>query len=66
MNCPEAWRRPHIGELWNVRVRWAGHVARMWALRNGCEILVGKTEGKKSLETHGHIWEDNIKMDLGK
>jgi hypothetical protein len=48
------------------RMRWAGHVMRMWEMRNACKMLVGKTEGKKSLEKHRHIWEDNIKMGLGK
>jgi hypothetical protein len=31
---------------------------------NGYRILVGKPEGKRSLERYRHIWEDNIKMDL--
>jgi hypothetical protein len=31
------------------RMRWAGHVARMWETRNAYRILVGKPEGKKPL-----------------
>jgi hypothetical protein len=31
------------------RMRWAGHVARMGAKRNGYRILVGKPEGKRPL-----------------
>jgi hypothetical protein len=27
-------------------------------------VLVGKPEGKKPLGRLGHIWKDNIKMDL--
>jgi hypothetical protein len=27
-------------------------------------VLVGRPEGKRSLERHRHRWEDNIKMDL--
>jgi hypothetical protein len=26
------------------RMRWAGHVTRMWEKRNACKILVGKPE----------------------
>jgi hypothetical protein len=29
------------------RMRWAGHIARMWEKRNACSrILVGEREGK--------------------
>jgi hypothetical protein len=31
------------------RMRWAEHVARMWAKRNAHRILVGKPEGKRPL-----------------
>ena len=31
--------------LW--RIRWEGHVARMWEKRNLDSVLVGKPEGKK-------------------
>ena len=27
-------------------------------------VLVGTSEAKKPLGSHGHRWEDNIKMDL--
>jgi hypothetical protein len=29
-----------------------------------CEILVGKTEGKRPLVRFRYTWEDNIRMDL--
>jgi hypothetical protein len=29
-----------------------------------CRVLVGKSEGKRSLERPRIRWEDNIKMDL--
>jgi hypothetical protein len=32
--------------------------------RNGCRVLVGKTEGKRPLRRNRHKWEDNIKLDL--
>jgi hypothetical protein len=33
-------------------------------MRNTYKILVGKPEGKKSLERPRRRWENNIKMDL--
>jgi hypothetical protein len=32
--------------------------------RNAYRILVGKPEGKRSLERPRRRWEDNIEMDL--
>ena len=46
------------------RMRWAGHVARMEEGRGVYKVLVGKTEGKRSLGRPRRRWEDNIKMDL--
>jgi hypothetical protein len=45
------------------RIRWAGHVARMWEVRCVYRVLVGKPEGKR-LGRPRRRWEDNIKMDL--
>jgi hypothetical protein len=70
-------RKLHDGELRNLylssgiirhiksrRMRWAGHVARMGEGRNVYRVLVGKPEGKRSLERPRHRWEDGIIMDL--
>jgi len=46
------------------RMRWAGHVALVGEMRNLYKILVGKPEGKRSLERRRFRWEDNIRMDL--
>jgi hypothetical protein len=46
------------------RMRWAEHVARMWAKRNACMILVVKPEGKRPLGRPRRRWVYNIKMDL--
>jgi hypothetical protein len=46
------------------RMRWAGHVARMWEERGVHRVLVGKPEGKRPLGRPRRRWEDNIKMDL--
>jgi hypothetical protein len=73
----EGWRKLHNEELHNLysspsRIRmmksrmmgWAGYVARIEIKRNACRILVGKPEGKKSLERPRRRPVDNIKMDL--
>jgi hypothetical protein len=46
------------------RVRWAGHVARMWTKRNTYRMLLGKPEGKRPLERPRHTWTNNTKIDL--
>jgi hypothetical protein len=56
------WRKLHNEELHNLysspsiirmikskRMRWAGNVEGMGAERNACRILVGMSEGKRSL-----------------
>ncbi|KAJ4443821.1 hypothetical protein ANN_05607 [Periplaneta americana] len=47
-----------------IRLRWAGHVARMGESRNAYRVLVGRPEGKRPLGRPRRRWEDNIKMDL--
>jgi hypothetical protein len=72
------WRKLHNKELRDLysspsiiriiksrRMSWAGHVARMAEKRNSYRLLVGKTEGKRSLGRPRRRWVDNIKMDLG-
>jgi hypothetical protein len=46
------------------RMKWAGHVARMWERRDVYRVFVGKAEGKRPLGRPRRRWEDNIKMDL--
>jgi hypothetical protein len=73
----EEWRRLHNEELndlysspsnvrmiKSIRMRWAGHVARMGEKRGVYRVLVGKPEGKRLLGRPRRRWEDNIKMDL--
>jgi hypothetical protein len=38
----------------------------MVQIRNAYKILVGETEGKKTLGRHRHRWEYNIRMNLKK
>jgi len=40
------------------------NVAHMGECRIGYIVLVGTSEGRRSLGLSRHIWEDNIKMDL--
>jgi len=42
----------------------AGHVARMGEERGVYRVLVGKPEGKKTLDRPRRRWVDNIRMDL--
>jgi hypothetical protein len=71
------WRKLHNQELHDLysspsiirimklrRMRWAWHVARMGAKRNAYRLLVGKPEGRRTLERPRHRWLDNIRMDL--
>jgi hypothetical protein len=48
------------------RMKWAGHITRMGAMRNIYTILVGKPEEKRSLGRPTCRWMDNSKMDLRK
>jgi hypothetical protein len=47
-----------------MRMRWAGHVARIEVKRNSRRMLVGKKEGKRPLRRIRRRCVDNIKMDL--
>jgi hypothetical protein len=46
------------------RMRWAEHVARVGEKSGAYRILVGRTDGRRSLGKPRSRWEDNIKMDL--
>jgi hypothetical protein len=46
------------------RMRWAGHVARIGEVREVCNILVRKAEGKRPCGRPRRRWEDNIRMNL--
>jgi hypothetical protein len=50
----------------SMRMRWAGHVARMKGKRNVYRLLVRKPEEKWSLERPRHNRVFSIKMDLVK
>jgi hypothetical protein len=71
------WRKLHnkkLNELYcsrNVirliksrRMRWAGHVGRMWERRSVYRVLMRKPERRRPLGRPRLRWEDNIKMDL--
>jgi hypothetical protein len=48
----------------SMRMRRAGHVARMGKGRGAYRVLVGRPEGKRPLGRPRHRWDDNIKMDI--
>ena len=67
------WRKLHNEELSDLyslpnivrvvksrRMRWAGHVARMWEGTGVHRVLVREPEGKRQLERPRCRWEDNI------
>jgi hypothetical protein len=71
------WRKLHNEELHGLysspsivrvikarRMRWAGLVARMGAVRGAYNILVGRPEGRRPLGRPRCRWKDNIKIDL--
>jgi hypothetical protein len=71
------WRKLHSEELHNLyrspdttrviksrRMRWAGHVTRMWDIKNEYNIFTGKPEVTRPLGRPRRRWEDNTKMDL--
>jgi hypothetical protein len=71
------WRKLHNEELHDLyaslniirviksrKMILAGHVARMRAMRNTYNILVGKCEGERPHRRPRRGWEDNIRMDL--
>jgi hypothetical protein len=53
-----------IHAIKSIRMRWAGHVARVGERKGACRFLVGNPEGKVSLGRHRRRWEGNIKMSL--
>jgi hypothetical protein len=46
------------------RMRWTGHVTRVGEGRGVYRVLLGRSEGKRSLGRPRRRWEDNIKTDL--
>ena len=71
------WRKLHNEELNNlycspsivqviksIRMRWAGHVARMGDRGGLYRVLEGKPEEKRPLGRPRCRWENNIKMDV--
>jgi hypothetical protein len=72
-NEDRSWRKLHNDELhslysspniFRVRMRWAGHAARMGEGRCVYRVLVGRLEGKRPLGRPRCRWEDNINLGL--
>ena len=73
------WRKLHNEELNDLycspnivrviksrRMRWVGHVARLWERRGAYRVLMKNPEIKRPLRRPRRRWEDNKKMDLQK
>ena len=45
------------------RMRWVGHVARLWERRGEYRVFVGRTYGMRPLVRPRHRWQDNINME---
>ena len=71
------WRRLHNEELndlysspnivrviKSIRIRWAGHVARISEERGVSRVLVGKSEGRSPLGRPRRRWVDNVMIEL--
>jgi hypothetical protein len=70
------WRKLHNEEIHDLysssnivrviqlKMRWAGHVARMGEDRGVYRVLVGKPEGQRPLGRPRRRWEDTIGMDV--
>jgi hypothetical protein len=54
-----------IRTIKSIRMRWAGHVARIGEKKEAYSVLIGKSEGKRPLGRPRRGWVDNIRMDLG-
>ena len=48
----------------SIRLRWAGHIARMNDSSCSFKILTSKPTGKRPCGKSRRRWEDNMKMDL--
>jgi hypothetical protein len=48
----------------SIRMRWAGHVARLGEVRGVYRVLVEKPEGERPLGRPRLRWEDNIRIDI--
>jgi hypothetical protein len=53
-----------IRQIKTMRMRWAGHVARMGKDRKLYRVFVRNPKGKRPLGRRRRRWEDGVRMDL--
>jgi hypothetical protein len=56
---------PSVIPVMKSKMRWAGYIASKGEKRNASRLLMGNSEGKRSLGRPRRRLMDNIKMDLG-
>jgi hypothetical protein len=47
----------------SIKMRWAGHAARVGQMRNAYKFLVGEPGGKRPRGRPRRRWEDNSSVD---
>ena len=58
------WSPNIVRMIKSIRMRWAGHLARMGEERWVYRVLVGKLDGRRPLGRPRRRWVDNIRTDL--
>jgi hypothetical protein len=54
----------NIRMIASMKMRWARYAAYMGERISAYNVMVGRSEGKRSLGRSMHRWEDTIKMDV--
>ena len=57
-------RSPNVIRVFKLRLRWAGHAARMDEGRSAFKIATGKPTGKRPLGRPRRKWEENTRIYL--
>ena len=53
-----------VREIKSIRLKWAGHIARIKESRGAFKMLTGKPTEKRPLGRSKRRWVNNIRIDL--